>query len=448
MSSEAAVRRGLFDPEVSAQPFGFYERLQEDAPVWFDEQLGMWVLSRYEDVRMALLDHRFSVEMSLAAQGGPEGEDEGAEQASAAPGCPVDGEAWYPPASKQGVEVERRVRQVFERDGCVAGPGITATEGHLHRDLLRLYKPFFQPEALAELEPMIELQARRLIETFVGDGHCEWVAQFARLLPMHVTGEWIGMVEADLARAREWSEAFVARSGMAQTLDERLGGARLEVEAQAYFEGKFAQLRENPDGTVLSELANQRIEALGRNLNNNELQAEALVDIVVGGLESNSNTLTTGAYFLARRPDLWQKLKSEPELWIPPFVEEILRVESPLQGLVRMTTEDVELHGVVIPAGSGVVVRVGAGNRDARRYAAPAEIDLGRRQTRSHLGFGTGEHHCAGAPFARQLQRIGFATMLEYLEDVALVEGWRPTFKPNYFVRQMEWLPLQFSAAA
>jgi cytochrome P450 len=294
---------------------------------------------------------------------------------------------------------------------------------------------------------MIQRHAQRLIEAFVGDGHCEWVSQFARLLPLHVTGEWIGMPEADRARAREWSEAFVARSGIAQTLDERLEGARLEVEAQAYFEERFAHLRENPDGTVLSELVNQRIEALGRNLNNNELQAEALVDVVVGGLESNSNTLTTGAYFLARRPDLWQRLKSEPGRWIPPFVEEVLRVESPLQGLVRMTTEDIELHGVVIPAGAGVVLRVGAGNRDARRYADPAEIDLERPQIRSHLGFGTGEHHCAGAPFARQLQRIGFATMLEYLEDLTIADSWKPTFKANYFVRQMESLPLEFTAA-
>jgi len=137
MSSEVAVRRDLCDPEVSAQPFEFYGRLQEDAPVWFDEQLGMWVLSRYEDVRMALLDRRFSVEMSLADQGRPKGDD-GAGQSDAVEGCPVDGGAWHPPASPEGVEVERRVRQVFERDGCIAGPGITATEGDLHRDLLRL----------------------------------------------------------------------------------------------------------------------------------------------------------------------------------------------------------------------------------------------------------------------------------------------------------------------
>jgi cytochrome P450 len=404
----SAAQVDLFDAETQACPYSAYRTLRDEAPVWFDPASEMYVLTRYEDVRRAFVDRRFSAEVALAAEGQDEAE-----------------------------------RELFQERGWVAGPSLTARDEPEHMAIRALYEPAFKPEAIAALEPMIERHAQRLIEDVVRAGRCDWVTTFAVPLPLHVTGEWLQLPPQDLPRARAWSEAFVSRTGIAQTREERLRSAELELEAQHYFQQIFERVRQEPDETMLSVLVNTEIPLLGRCLNENELHAEALIDLLVGGLESTANTLAEGIRLVIAEPDVWKQLKADPEAHLPAFIEEVLRLEASLQGVLRMTTEDVELHGTTVPAGSPVVLRIASANRDERRYVEAETISLSRRQPRSHLGFGTGAHHCVGAPLARAQLLHGFRALLDRVREVALVEGSPNEYKPSYFIRSLARLEVE-----
>ena len=129
------------------------------------------------------------------------------------------------------------------------------------------------------------------------------------------------------------------------------------------------------------------------------------------------------------------------------YLEEALRLESPVQGLFRVATADTELGGVVIPAGAHVWVVYASGNRDEEVFAAPDTFDPSRERLRSHQAFGHGPHSCIGAPLARSVARIAFEVLLERLDDIALAEpGFVPRYDPSYVMHGMQHLPLIFTA--
>ena len=182
-----------------------------------------------------------------------------------------------------------------------------------------------------------------------------------------------------------------------QTEDEERWSVEMEIEAQHYFQEIFERLRKQPDETLLSDLVNTEIPEWGRKLSDNELHAEMMSDTFVGGSETTTNAIAAGVMLLIEQPDAWAQLKSDPDRHLRTFIEEVLRIEAPVQGLSRVTNRDVTLHGVEIPKGSILNIRYAAGNRDERQYECPAEIDLERPNPTAHLTFGAGTHHCLGA---------------------------------------------------
>ena len=126
----------------------------------------------------------------------------------------------------------------------------------------------------------------------------------------------------------------------------------------------FDKLRENPNDSLLSTLVNTVIEDWVRPLSDNELHAEMMADTFVGGSETTTNAISAGVKLLIENPLVWAQLKNDPDRYLKVFIEEVLRLESPVQSLMRATATEVELSGVRIPAGSLINVRFGAANRD------------------------------------------------------------------------------------
>ena len=152
---------------------------------------------------------------------------------------------------------------------------------------------------------------------------------------------------------------------------------------------------------------------------------------------------------LIEQPDVWAKLKSDPERYLPTFVEEVVRLEGPVQGLLREVATDIELHGVALPAGSVVNLRYAAANRDEREYERVTELDLERPRPKAHLGFGFGGHHCLGAPLARRELYWGFKALIERIDEMWFVEGANDfRYQPNYFLRALLQLHIGFRRAA
>lgn len=401
----------LFEPDTADCPYGAYAVLRAQAPAWREPRTGMWVITRYDDIKAIVGDT-----------------------------------ARFPSAPSRGRIDPRsqRIRAIYEEKGWIPGATLAARDDPQHREMRALFNHAFRPARIAELDPYITELAHRLIDDFIGTGRCDWVRQFAVPLPLIVIGKQMGAPEADIWRIKAWTDAWVQRLGMMQTEEEMVWSTEQEIEAQHYFQAIFERLRAEPDDTLLSDLVNTEIPEWGRPLTDNELHAEMMADTFVGGSETTTNALSEGARLLVEHPRAWEQVTGDPDRFVPLLVEEVLRIESPVQGLFRSTAVDVELGGVTIPAGSVLNIRFGAANRDEARFDCPADFDLERGSNRQHLAFGFGAHHCLGAPLARRELSIGFRALVDRIADLRFVDGANDfRHHPNFVLRALKALHLE-----
>ncbi len=402
----------FFDPAVNDCPYGAYEVLRDEAPVWHDPATGMFVITRYEDLRDVLVDtERFSSERERGATN--------------------------PRANL--------LRALYEEKGWVPAPTLAGRDDPGHREMRALFNHAFRPSKIKQLGPFVESLTHRLIDAFIDEGRCDWVAQFAVPLPLIVIGKQMGAREEDIWRIKAWTDAWVQRLGMMQTEEEAIWSTEMEIEAQHYFQPIFDALRAEPDDTLLSDIVNTEIPEWGRTLTDNELHAEMMADTFVGGSETTTNALSAGVMLLIQNPDVWERLKADPDTHLPVFVEEVLRLEGPVQGLFRRATTDVELHGVSIPDGAIINTRYAAANRDGREFADPEQLDLDRENPRRHLAFGFGVHHCLGATLARRELLIGFRGLVDRIDDMWFAPGNDLRHQPNFCLRALAELHIEFT---
>ena len=311
-----------------------------------------------------------------------------------------------------------------------------------------LFNHAFRPSKIKEMDPFIEVLAHQLIDDFIENGQCDWVRSFAIPLPLIVIGRQMGARDEDMWQIKAWTDAWVQRLGMMQTDDEAFWSTEQEIEAQHYFQPIFERLRQQPDDTLLSDLVNTVVPEWGRTLTDNELHAEMMADTFVGGSETTTNALSEGVRLLIANPDQWTLLKSDPDKYVPLLAEEVLRLEGPVQGLFRSTTQEVELHGVTIPAGAVINVRYAAANRDDNQFECPADMDLNRDNVRSHLSFGFGTHFCLGAPLARRELIIGFRALVDRIDEMWFIDGANDfRHHPNFCLRSLKHLNIGFTKA-
>jgi cytochrome P450 len=401
----------LQDPQTNECPYPAYQQLRDNAPVYFDERTQMYVLTRFEDVRRALTDTKT-----------------------------------FSNARRAAVPRWHLMEKVYTEKGWVPGTSLGALDNPAHKQQRALFNDAFRPARINTFEPYVVELANQLIDAFADAGQCEFVSEFAVPLPLAMIGRQMGVPDEDMMKIKRWTDSWIQRRGMMMTDEEIIESTELEVEAQHYFQPIFERLRKEGDGTVLSDLVRTEIPEWGRTLNDNELHAEMMADMFVGGAETATSALANGVKALIERPDVWAAFDEDPDKAIPAFIEELLRVESPVQGLFRRVTEDIELHGVRIPAGSMVNVRYGAANRDERNFPDPESLDLERTNARQHLAFGQGTHMCLGAPLARLELRSGLGVLRERLKEMWFIEGANDfAHRPNFVVRGLRELHIGFT---
>lgn len=406
----------LMDVEIQECPYPAYKTLREEAPVYRDELTGFYVLTRYEDLREILKDPATFSNLR------PRGPDH------------------IPPERVQ------MIAKLFREKGWLPAPTLSGRDNPEHREMRALFDHTFRASRIKLMDPYVRDLSYQLVDAFIADGHCDWVRQFAVPMPLIIIGKQMGAPEKDIWRIKAWTDAWVKRLGLMQTDAEAIWSAEMEIEQQHYFQPIFEQLRREPNDTLLSELVNREIPEWGRKLNDNELHAEMTADTFVGGSETTTNALSAGIMLLAQNPDCFTLLKSDPERYLRTFIEEVIRLEGPVQGLQRFTTCDVSFHGVTIPKGSVINVRYAAANRDPAHFPDPDRIDLERKNAATHLGFGSGVHHCLGAPLARRELWWGFTAFLERIEDFRLAPGKNHLrHVPNFYLRCLKELHIEFT---
>jgi cytochrome P450 len=208
-----------------------------------------------------------------------------------------------------------------------------------------------------------------------------------------------------------------------------------------YFTGLIERRRNDPQDDMISTLVHAKID--GEDVSAAKLLGMAFT-MVTGGNDTTTGLLGGAVDLLTRNPDQRTRLINDPS-GIKNAVEEFLRLTSPVQGLARTTTRDVELHGQTIPAGRKTMLLYGSGNRDEREWGPTADDCDVERKVKRHLSFGYGAHHCIGAALARLQARIALEELLSRCPRFS-ADGNAGRYAPGHFVRRFENLP--FTAEA
>lgn len=376
----------LLDEHVLACPFEFYSRLLEEAPVYLMPETGMYLVSRHEDVLNICRDTDTFSNILLAME------------------------------ELQG-DNGRRYQEILRQRGWEHVHVLHRTDPPVHSTHRRLVDRVFTPQRIKAMVPQVEALAHELVDHFIDEGECDLLREFALPLPGIILGEQLGLDKNDFARFQAWAIAFLSTGNKVMEDDELLATAEIELDAQRYLAAILEDRRREPKADLISDLVHAAREG-EEPFNMHELQ-NLMHQLITGGYETTTSAITHGVWLLIKNPDQMAKVRSNPEL-LKNFVEETLRIESPVQGLMRRVTKDVEIGGTRIPAGSTILMRYGAANRDPEQFECPEKFDVERPNARRHLAFGSGIHHCIGAPLARQEILTGVGVLLQRLDNIEL----------------------------
>tara|TARA_B100001741_G_scaffold108587_1_gene89364 strand:- start:923 stop:1954 length:1032 start_codon:yes stop_codon:yes gene_type:complete len=286
-----------------------------------------------------------------------------------------------------------------------------------HRRYRDMVDHFFSVLGAEKQTDLITGIVNDLIDKWIDDGEVEYVKSFAEPLPSMVITIMMGFPLEDLQRLKVWSEAWVAPFSLQLTPEEERQAARHMVEFQHYIHQHIQQRRENPGDDVISYLVQNPVKLHSETRMLTDAEIINMVDhLYIGGNETTTFALTSGMWLLIQNPTLQKELRDAPEK-ARSFVEEVLRLESPTQGMDRHAAEDTEIAGVEIPKGSHIHIRYAAANRDERQFSCPVDIDISRANGHRHLAFSLGETHCPGAGLTRLEQRIAVQTILERMTN-------------------------------
>jgi len=304
------------------------------------------------------------------------------------------------------------------------------------------------PKRLKENEAFMWRLADQQLDEFVADGHCEFIGAYAQPFAMLVVADLLGVPEADHRRFREGFGLLGAPGEVGAGPEGDVG-----LNPLGWLDDWFAEYVEDrrraPRHDVLTDLA------LATYPDGTTPDVIAVVRtatfLFAAGQETTARLLAGALRYLAEQPELQDELRAHPE-HIPGFLEEVLRLESPVKTDFRLSRRATTVGDVDIAAGTPVMVLNGAANRDPRRFECPAEFRIDRANAQSHIAFGRGNHSCPGGPLARAEGRVSLERILDRTRDIRLsAEHHGPPgnrrfqYTPTWVLRGLDRLHLEFT---
>lgn len=305
-----------------------------------------------------------------------------------------------------------------------------------HTRLRRLVSKAFTPRAVDRIVPRIGALAEEVLNDLGDRRTIDVIADFAFPLPVTVICEMLGMPGQDRGNLRQWSRAVIAGFDASPTPETLAAAREANLAMQGYIAARIDDHRRHPRDDVLSALIAARDEE--DRLSEDELVAMVNL-LIVAGHETTVNLIGNGLLALLTHPD--QRERARRDGLNESAVEELLRYDAPIQGVLRVCLEDIEILGRRLAAASPVTLWLGAANRDPALVPDPDQLDLDR-YNRHHLAFGGGIHTCLGAPLARAEGRTALHTLLGRYPSLALAD--RPLrWRRGVFFRGLEELPVR-----
>jgi cytochrome P450 len=411
------------DPSLIPDPYPYFDHLRERCPVMSQSDQGVMTITGHQEALAVYKDPAFSSCVSVAG--------------------PFSGLPFEPVGDDIGELIAQHRAQIPMSEHIVTQdpPDHTRTRGLLSRLLT--------PKRLKENEAFMWRLADEQLDEFVSRGTCEFLDEYARPFSGLVIADLLGVPPED---HEEFRSVFSGKV-VGGIEDDSVTRAHNPLE---YLEEKFTthitERRRERRQDVLTELAAAKYP---------DGSTPEVIDVVrlatflfAAGQETTTKLLSFGVRMIAEHPEL-QTLLREDRSKIPTFVEETLRLESPVKCHFRMARTSTSIGDIKVPAGSTVMLLPGASNRDARKFDDPNEFHIDRRNVREHVAFGRGNHSCPGAPLARAEGRISLNRVLDRMADITIADGHhgppdarRYTYEPTWQMRGLTELHLGFSPIA
>lgn len=308
-----------------------------------------------------------------------------------------------------------------------------------HAKYRRILDPLFTPRQMARREPRVAELVNEMIDGFADRGECDFHAEFAVPLPCTVFLQLLGLPLEDLEMFLVWKDGVIRPEGVHGYDQHGKAAAPVAQQIYQYFERAIDDHVATPRDDLLSAMIAARIAG-------QPLSREELLDIcflfLIAGLDTVTDSLDCFFVYLARHPEQRRALVEQPDI-LPSAIEELLRWETPVPGVVRVAVQDVEVAGCPISKGERVSPLLGAANTDPAEFADPELVDF-RRNPNRHRAFGGGPHRCLGSHLARMELRVALREFHRRIPDYAIKPGVELEYTSG--LRSVEALPLTFEA--
>lgn len=404
----------ILSPEFAADPYPMYRELRDNHPVHYHEGMQSYVLCRYDDCVGAFKNPAFTSENY----------------------------AW---------QLEP-----------VHGKTILQMEGTEHARHRALLNPFFRGKGLERFMPVIHRNSAELIEVFAGksagelidafatEDEVDLVDRFTTRFPINVIVDMLGLPKSDHAKFHGWYSSIMAfLSNLTQDPDVTAAGLETKEKLQAYMLPIIQERRDNPGDDLLSRLCMAEVD--GHAMTDLEIKAFVSLLLTAGG-ETTDKAVASAVKNLLEHPDQLAAVREDRSLVVN-TIAETLRYSPPVHMIMRQPSEDVKVHDTTIPAGSTVIVLLGAANRDDRQYQEPDTFDIHRDDLdvdraftagANHLAFILGRHFCVGAMLAKSETEVALNMLLDRFPRLELAAGHTPR-EVGIFTRAPEELRVTFS---
>ena len=415
------------DSRLTDDPYTFYEALREKCPVTKEEHYGVTMVTGWQEAVDVYNDaETFSSCISVT---GP------------FPGFPV---------SLEGME-DGDVTALIEqhRDEIPFSDQLPTLDPPTHTNHRALLMRLITPKRLKENEDAMWQLADDILDDFLAPGEGEFIKGFAGPFTLRVIADLLGVPEADRPELLERLARGTHGSGLGNA-DKTLTKTPLEYLYDVfatYVEDRRAEPRDDVlTGLATASFPDGTMPEVGD-------VVRVATNVFSAGQETTVRLLSTALKVLGDRPDIQQKLRADRSL-LPNFIEECLRIESPVKGDFRLSRVPTTVGDQSLGAGCTVMVINGAANRDPRRFEDPDDFDPERKNARQHLAFGRGIHSCPGAPLARAETRVGLERLLDRTTDIRIseskhgpAESRNYQYIPTYILRGLTELHLEFDLA-
>lgn len=376
-----------FDPtrrDVQQDPYPYYRRLRDEAPVYHIAALNAYALTRFEDCRNTFLHSELYSAKDFIAQA------------------------------------------FGDLDPVPEVPSLIAMDPPAHTPLRKLAGQGFLPTITRALEPKIHLIVKGLLDDIEARGReFDFVNDFAAYVPVSVTAELIGVDRSQRENFKIWTSDLLNAANRASLSEADVSRIRASVaQLRTYLAAVIEERRRAPTDDFISHLV--RAEADGDTLSAIQVLSIAILTHF-GGSETPSHLISSALNVMLENPAVMEEVRSRPSLSAD-LVEETLRYWSPVNLVFQTAAQDIALHETLIPAGSYVLSYIGSANRDERRFPDPDRFDL-HRDTHGQLSFAHGAHYCPGATLGKRMASIALEAVLARMPRIHRLE------------RETDWLP-------